>query len=144
MTLALAEIFAGDIDFYHDLRRGDRFTVVYESRFVDGEPVGTGRILAAEFVNRGVTLRAFQWRAADGTRATTREDGRSARKRVPALADGILAHHVGLHARRASTRSCRRGGRITASTSRAPTGTPVRATADGVVAFAGGRTATAT
>ena len=47
VTLALADVFGGDIDFYHDLRRGDRFAIVYETRYVDGEPVATGRVLAA-------------------------------------------------------------------------------------------------
>src|SRR6185503_4809977 len=57
IMIALADVFAGDIDFYHDLKRGDRFTVVYEARFVDGEPASTGRLLAAEFENRGERLR---------------------------------------------------------------------------------------
>ncbi len=38
ITLALADAFSGDIDFYHDLRRGDRFSVVYETLSVEGEP----------------------------------------------------------------------------------------------------------
>src|SRR5262249_56596402 len=52
ITMQLADIFSGDIDFLHDLRRGDRFTVLYEMRYVDGEPLGAGRITAAEFVNK--------------------------------------------------------------------------------------------
>ncbi|MDH4285436.1 MAG: M23 family peptidase, partial [Gallionellaceae bacterium] len=54
----LAEIFGGDIDFHHDLRKGDKFTVVYEMAYSNGEPVHTGRIRAAEFTNRGKTYRA--------------------------------------------------------------------------------------
>ena len=80
VTLELADVFGGDIDFYHDLRRGDRFTVVYETRFVDGEPAGAGRILAAEFVNRGVSLHAYLWTADDGTSGYYDENGRSLRK----------------------------------------------------------------
>ena len=56
VTLQLADVFGGDIDFYLDLRRGDRFTVVYEMRYVDGEAIGPGRIVAAEFQNRGRAL----------------------------------------------------------------------------------------
>ena len=56
----LAEIFATDIDFHRELRKGDTFSVVYETLTADGEPVawneGAGRVLAAEFVNGG---RAF-------------------------------------------------------------------------------------
>ncbi|MFO1316316.1 MAG: peptidoglycan DD-metalloendopeptidase family protein [Burkholderiales bacterium] len=136
VTIALAEVFAGDIDFHHDLQRGDRFTVVYEERYVDGEATGTGRIVAAEFVNRGTTLRAFLWRDADGRDAYFTEEGRSARN--------------------AFLRSPMEFSRITSGFSlarfhpilqqwrahqgvdyAAPAGTPVRATADGVVAAAG-------
>ena len=48
VTVQLAEVFSGDIDFYHDLRRGDRFAVVYEIRAVDGTPSGPGKLIAAE------------------------------------------------------------------------------------------------
>ena len=54
----LADIFGGDIDFHRDLRRGDRFAVIYESVNYLGRPVRSGRILAAEFVNNGKTFRA--------------------------------------------------------------------------------------
>jgi hypothetical protein len=77
ITMALADVFGGDIDFLHDLRRGDRFSVLYETRYVDGEAVGTGRVLAAEFVNRGTTYRTFLWRAPDGTEGDYNEDGKS-------------------------------------------------------------------
>ncbi|MBK9117667.1 MAG: peptidoglycan DD-metalloendopeptidase family protein [Betaproteobacteria bacterium] len=136
VTIALAEVFAGDIDFHHDLQRGDRFTVVYEERYIDGEATGTGRIVAAEFVNRGQTLRAFLWRDEDGRDAYYTEEGRSARN--------------------AFLRSPMEFSRITSGFSlarfhpilqqwrahqgvdyAAPAGTPVRATADGIVTSSG-------
>lgn len=49
----IAEIFSTDIDFHQDLRRGDHFKVVYEVFYHNGEPVMTGRVLAAEFINAG-------------------------------------------------------------------------------------------
>lgn len=54
----MADIFGGDIDFHRDLRKGDRFAVIYESVNYLGRPVRSGRILAAEFVNNGKTYRA--------------------------------------------------------------------------------------
>lgn len=48
------EMFSTNIDFHSDLKRGDHFSVVYETFWQDGEMVRTGRILAGEFVSRGV------------------------------------------------------------------------------------------
>ena len=136
ITLALADVFGGDIDFYHDLRRGDRFIVLYETRYVDGEPAGTGRILAAEFVNRGVAVHAFLWRGPDGSEGYYDETGRSSRKsflRSPMEFSRITSGftqarlHPILHAMRAHQ----------GTDFAAPMGTPVRATADGDVTVAG-------
>ncbi|HBY40375.1 MAG TPA: peptidase M23 [Alteromonas sp.] len=54
----LAGIFGWDIDFALDLRKGDEFSVLFEREFVDGEFVGYGKILAAEFVNQGELFQA--------------------------------------------------------------------------------------
>jgi murein DD-endopeptidase MepM/ murein hydrolase activator NlpD len=54
----IVEMFSTSIDFRGDLKRGDRFNVVYETYWLDGEMVRTGRILAGEFVNRGVAYQS--------------------------------------------------------------------------------------
>ena len=54
----IIEMFSTSIDFRGDLKRGDRFNVVYETYWLDGEMVRTGRILAGEFVNRGVAYQS--------------------------------------------------------------------------------------
>lgn len=54
----MVEIFSSDIDFRRDLRQGDHFNVVYETLEADGEPMRTGRILSAEFVNAGTPYSA--------------------------------------------------------------------------------------
>jgi murein DD-endopeptidase MepM/ murein hydrolase activator NlpD len=58
VAIQLADIFGGDIDFHRDLRRGDRFSVVYEMNYLNGRAVRSGRVLSAEFVNQGKELRA--------------------------------------------------------------------------------------
>jgi murein DD-endopeptidase MepM/ murein hydrolase activator NlpD len=136
VTLQLADVFAGDIDFYHDLQRGDRFTVVYEARYVDGEPVGAGAIVAAEFDNRGRAFRAYLWRGEDGAVNYFGADGAPMQK--------------------AFLRSPMEFSRVTSGFSNtrfhpilqqwrahkgvdyaAPMGTPVRATGNATVIFAG-------
>src|SRR3954468_3632212 len=61
VAMQLADIFAGDIDFHRDLRKGDQFTVVYELHHLAGRPVRAGRVLAAEFSSRGKTYRAVHY-----------------------------------------------------------------------------------
>jgi murein DD-endopeptidase MepM/ murein hydrolase activator NlpD len=63
----LVEIFSADINFRRDLRLGDHFSVVYEALEADGEPLRTGRILSAEFVNAGKPYRAM-WFQPSGRR----------------------------------------------------------------------------
>ena len=76
----LTEIFSGDIDFHHDLRKGDKFTVVYEMTYSNGALVQTGRIQAAEFVNQRQVYRAvyFQGDGQQGDYYTP--EGKSVRK----------------------------------------------------------------
>ncbi len=79
----LADIFASDIDMHRQLKRGDTFSVVYETLTADGQPVawneGTGRVTAAEFVNAGRAHHAL-WFAQGGQRGSYYGlDGRSKR-----------------------------------------------------------------
>jgi murein DD-endopeptidase MepM/ murein hydrolase activator NlpD len=53
VAVQLADVFGGRIDFHRGLRKGDRFSVVYETLEADGEPMRTGRVLSAEFDNNG-------------------------------------------------------------------------------------------
>jgi len=48
-----ADIFGWDVDFANDIRKGDQFGLIYEAHYVDGEYIGDGKIIAAEFINQG-------------------------------------------------------------------------------------------
>jgi murein DD-endopeptidase MepM/ murein hydrolase activator NlpD len=72
----LASIFGWDIDFALDIREGDSFHVVYENQYVDGDYIGTGKILAAEFINKDDPFQAIRF--SDGDYYSP--DGRSMRK----------------------------------------------------------------
>jgi len=56
-----ANIFGWDIDFALDIRKGDTFRMVFEKKYVDGEYIGTGNILTAEFINRDDVFQAIRF-----------------------------------------------------------------------------------
>jgi len=76
----MADIFGGDIDFHRDLRKGDKFTVVYEVNYYNGEPVRAGRILAAEFSNQGHAYRTVYFQTTSTTGDYYTPDGKSMHK----------------------------------------------------------------
>jgi len=76
----LAEIFGGDIDFHRDLRKGDKFSVVYEMDYSNGEPIRAGRIRAAEFINQGESYRVVYFKADSSHGDYYTPDGKSVRK----------------------------------------------------------------
>lgn len=59
IAVQLAEIFSGDIDFHRALRKGDHFSVSYESLEADGEMLKPGKVLSGEFVNKGKSHQAM-------------------------------------------------------------------------------------
>jgi len=136
VTRQLADVFAGDIDFHHDLRRGDHFSVVYEVRYVDGEPIGVGSIVAAEFVNDGATHRAFLWRDANGRDNYYGEDGSALRKTF--LRSPVEFSRITSGFTQARFHPIMQEWRAHKGVDyAAPIGTPVLVTADGKVTFVG-------
>lgn len=80
LTMKMAGIFGWDIDFVYDVRKGDRFEVVYEELYLDGEKFGTGRILSARFINRGKENIALLYTDSNGDSDYYAPDGKSMRK----------------------------------------------------------------
>ncbi len=80
IIMELAGIFGWDIDFALDIRRGDRFSVLYEDLYLDGERIGTGNVLAAEFINNEKLHQAVRYTDTQGRTDYYSPDGRSMRK----------------------------------------------------------------
>ena len=135
----IAEIFATDIDFHRELRRGDTFSVVYETLTADGEPVpwneGAGRVLAAEFVNAGRAHHAVWYQADSGRGAYFGLDGQSKRRSFLSSPMEFSRVTSGFAMRMHPILNVQR--RHLGVDYAAPIGTPVRSVGDGVVDFAG-------
>ncbi len=134
--LELAKAFSYDIDFAQDLRVGDRFSVVYEEIWRDGERLRSGDVLAATFVNQGKPYQVFRYQFADGRTDYFDADGRPMKK-------GFLRMPVDF-ARISSRFSAARKHPILGRTRAhqgvdyaASTGTPIMAAGDGKISFAG-------
>ena len=76
----LAGIFAWDVDFALDIRKGDGFSVVYEERWLDGQRLKDGRVLAAEFQNQGDAFRAVRYQVDEENAEYYTPEGDSVRK----------------------------------------------------------------
>ena len=142
VAIQFAEMFSSVIDFRRALRKGDRFNVVYEALEADGEPLRTGRVLSAEFVNAGKTHQAmwFQPTGQDAQGIGYKGgyyslDGKSLRRaylgsplEFTRISSGFsMRFHPILQKWRAHL----------GTDFAAPTGTPARTVGDGVVSFAG-------
>ena len=80
LAIAMAEIFAGEIDFNTELQPNDRFTVAFDRFHRDGRPDSYGAVTAAEFVNEGRVLRAIRFTPPGGKPDYFDEQGRSLRR----------------------------------------------------------------
>jgi murein DD-endopeptidase MepM/ murein hydrolase activator NlpD len=135
VAMQMADVLSAEIDFHRGLRKGDRFSVVYEALEADGEPLRTGRVLSLEFVNNGKTHQAvwFQEPGAKGGYYTL--DGKSWTSSYLASPMEFSRVTSGFAMRfHPILRQWRAHLGVDYG---APTGTPVRTVGDGVVEFAG-------
>jgi murein DD-endopeptidase MepM/ murein hydrolase activator NlpD len=136
LVAKMTDIFAWDINFFVDPRKGDRFEALFEKNYIDGVFAGYGDILAARYVNKGREFYAIGVPDSLGKLSYYDRDGKSVqkqflkaplrfsrissgytyRRRHPIL--GIVRPHLGIDYA-------------------APRGTPVYASADGTISFAG-------
>jgi murein DD-endopeptidase MepM/ murein hydrolase activator NlpD len=138
LPLALAAIFASDVDFNTELQPGDRFELLVEKMFRENDQFGGyGPILAAELHNDGRRLRAIRFTPEAGAPGYYDEEGRSLRKfflRSPLRFEPVITSGFSRRRFHPVLRQVRAHQGVDY---RAPTGAPVVAVAGGIVVFAG-------
>jgi murein DD-endopeptidase MepM/ murein hydrolase activator NlpD len=132
----IIEMFSTNIDFRSDVKRGDRFNVVYETFWLDGELIKTGRILAGEFVNRGTSYQSVWYEDPISKQGGYYSlDGKSLKKAFlkSPLQYSRVSSGFSMRVHPISGKFKAHKGVDFA----AATGTPIRAVADATVDFAG-------
>jgi len=136
LIMNLAGIFAWDVDFVLDIRRGDRFYILYEEIYQDGKYVTDGDIVAAEFDNNGRNHQAIRFVDKSGRSDYYTPDGRSVRKAFVRAPVDFSRISSSFNPRRKhpilNTIRAHRGVDYAA-----PAGTPIKAAGDGKVIFRG-------
>ncbi|MEJ2199794.1 MAG: peptidoglycan DD-metalloendopeptidase family protein, partial [Desulfuromonadaceae bacterium] len=136
LALALADIFAWDVDFVRDIRVGDAFSARVEKRYREGKPAGYGRILAAEFFNRGERYLAVLFKDGDQPASYYDAGGKSVRKaflKAP-LAFSRISSGFSMKRFHPIAKTWRAHPAIDYA---APTGTPIKAVGDATISQIG-------
>jgi murein DD-endopeptidase MepM/ murein hydrolase activator NlpD len=129
LAYELANILEWEIDFFKDIRKGDKFNILVEKKFCKDKFVGYGRILAIDFINRGRLVRGLYYENKK-TRGFFTPDGKSLKKgflKAPLKFSRISSSYTSRRLHPVLKKYRPHYGVDYA----APTGTPVHATADG-------------
>ena len=136
VIMDLAYIFAWDIDFVFDIRVGDKFKLLYETPFVDGQQIENGSILFAEFYNQNNRFTAIRYKGKNKEWEYFNENGGSLEKaflRAP-LDFAYVSSHFNPNRRHPILNTIRAHNGVDYAAKR---GTPIRATGEGVIQSVG-------
>jgi len=137
LIMRLVAIFGWDIDFALDIRKGDSFTILYKEQYKNGIKVSEGPIIAAEFINQGKNIRAIRYSENNKQNDYYAENGDAMRKaflRTPVDFFSRISSRFSFGRKHPVLNKIRAHKGVDYA---APSGTPIRATGDGVIVFVG-------
>ena len=136
LAVRLADIFAWEINFIRDVQPEDSFRILLEKRYRDGEFKGYGKLLAAEFVNKGKKFEAYRYTDSFGNPAYFNANGDSLKRaflKAP-LSFTRISSRFNLRRVHPIFNTVRAHPAVDYA---APSGTPVKAIGSGEVTFRG-------
>ena len=136
IIMDFAYIFGWDIDFVFDVRRGDKFTVVFEADYSEGEKISSGDIIFAEFINQNNRYIAQRFFDKDQGKQYFNEDGDNVKKaflRAP-LDFAYISSHFNPNRMHPILHRIKAHNGVDYAAKR---NTPVKASGDGVISFVG-------
>jgi|TARA_B100000780_G_scaffold181310_1_gene127197 murein DD-endopeptidase MepM/ murein hydrolase activator NlpD len=136
VIMDFAYIFGWDVDFVFDIREGDRFYVIYETPYSNGEQVENGDIVFAKFINNKNTYFANRFYNEDGKKEYFDSKGNNMQKaflKAP-LDFAYISSHFNPNRMHPVLHTIRAHNGVDYAAKR---GSPVRSTGDGTISFAG-------
>lgn len=136
VIMDLAYINGWDIDFIHDIRPGDSYSLIYEEILVDGEKKLNGDILIAEFINQGKKYISIRYSLKNGKSEYFSPEGINVKKaflRSP-VDFSYISSRYNLKRKHPILHTIRSHNGVDYAANR---GSPIRATGDGTVSFSG-------
>ena len=136
IIMDFAYIFGWDIDFIFDVRKGDKFSVIYETEFSEGEKISSGDIVFAEFTNRDKKYIAQRFFDSVQGKQYFNENGENVKKaflRAP-LDFAYISSHFNPNRMHPILHKIKAHNGVDYAAKR---NTPVKASGDGVISFIG-------
>ena len=138
IIMDFAFIFGWDVDFIFDVRKGDNFKVIYETKYSQGEKISSGDIIYAEFINQNNQYVAQRFYDSEQGKQYFNEKGENVKKaflRAP-LDFAYISSHFNPNRMHPILHKIKAHNGVDYAAKR---NTPIQASGDGIISFVGNK-----